>query len=190
LPLALRLRRETGPDHTAIEQRLGLPDSVDSLSLYASWLAATRGLLGLLAPRLAEFGEWPSLGIEPLGAASLDRLDRDLRHLGHSPRPAPADLLPLPSFPHALGALYVAEGSALGNRVILRAIRGRLPVKGATAFLEGQGAATGARWTALRAALDLWGERHPASAPEVVAGARATFQAYARWLAPALGRAT
>jgi heme oxygenase len=192
IPLSARLRADTAAEHERIESLLGLPGSLRSRGDYAAWLAGSRGLLAPLHRRLAALDGWAALGLDLAARSPLARLDDDLRRLGLDPGTVPeADgaLLPrLPGLPQGLGALYVVEGATLGARVILRELRDRLGAElgGATAFLEGHGEATGERWRELRAALDAFGRRRPAAAPAVVAGARATFGAYGRWLGPRL----
>jgi heme oxygenase len=194
--LARRLRNETAEAHARIEACLGLPTSIRSRNHYAAWLAGTRGLLGPLHRTFARFEEWAGLGLDLAVRSPLHRLDADLAALGLDPlvlRQAPRSLLPvLLSFPQALGALYVVEGANLGARMILRDLRAALAsdIDGATSFLEGYGTATGERWRDMRAALDLYGRRHPERCREVVAAANATFDAFARWVAPCIQRVT
>ncbi len=84
--------------------------------------------------------------------------------------------------PTALGVAYVLEGSTLGGRFVLAklppalaALRGR-----ATAFLDGYGDQTGARWQAFGQLV----EAHGAADPDAcVAGARDCFAALVTWLA-------
>jgi heme oxygenase len=53
---------------------------------------------------------------------------------------------------------------------------------GADHFFLGRGAETGAFWKRFRAALDLYGDTHPAKMSSVVAGALATFEAIGHWM--------
>jgi heme oxygenase len=79
------------------------------------------------------------------------------------------------------GALYVAEGSALGGRVIARQLDYLFgDVAAGRTFFRGAGD-TGPRWRAFVAALDEAGEE--AAMPQLVAGAEASFALFERCLA-------
>ena len=98
----------------------------------------------------------------------------------------------LPRCPHVprldtahrrLGALYVAEGSALGGRELARGLD-RLVGRDATAgrrFFIGRGARTGEAWRGYLAQLSAAPQEASARA-EIVAGAVETFAAFERWL--------
>jgi heme oxygenase len=88
------------------------------------------------------------------------------------------------SWGERLGMAYVVEGSTLGGKFILAhlppalaALRGT-----ATAFLDGYGAATAARWRGFVAIVD-HAVRDAASEDAIVRGARATFASLIAWLA-------
>jgi heme oxygenase len=96
----------------------------------------------------------------------------------------PASLLPdLPTFAHALGALYVLEGSALGGQVILRDIEARIgrQIAGATQFFGGRGTAVGPTWQTFKTALNAFGRQQPFRAADVISGAERVFHAIATW---------
>ena len=102
----------------------------------------------------------------------------DLAELGVTPT-ARSELPPFPCFGHALGCLYVLEGSALGGRIVagmVRAAIGEVP----TAFLTGQG--RGHQWPAVRSALRCF-DAQGGDGDAVVAGAVSTFAVFARQLA-------
>jgi heme oxygenase len=82
---------------------------------------------------------------------------------------------------HALGSLYVMEGSSLGGRSIRRNVERCLgaDVLGSTSYFLGYGALTGARWQSFLARLD----QAPATNKFSIAdGALATFSDLDGWL--------
>ncbi|HZF94376.1 MAG TPA: biliverdin-producing heme oxygenase [Allosphingosinicella sp.] len=106
---ATHLRMHGLPAFRAIEEgRLGFPD-------YARLLAALARFHGAVGAAL-EAG--PCARFSSAGRR-LAALRRDLAHIGAPPPGAPAEWT-LPSGGGALGALYVAEGSMVGGRVIAR----------------------------------------------------------------------
>jgi heme oxygenase len=82
---------------------------------------------------------------------------------------------------HQLGIAYVIEGSTLGGKFILARLPPALAaLRGvATAFLEGYGAATGARWKSFGAIVERL-VTSPAAEAEAVAGARETLARFER----------
>jgi heme oxygenase len=127
------------------------------------------------------------LGFEWELRGKVSLLRRDLDVLGSSPCSLDqAARLPslLPTAFHALGALYVIEGSTLGGMVISRHLERALrigPADGAS-FFYGQGAATGARWKQLCGLL----ERRladPRSLEQAVSGANTTFSLFVEGVA-------
>jgi len=124
LPLSLLLREQTAELHRYAEQKLGFPDAITNVTEYGSCLERFYRLYRPLEIDLARFGQWPTIGIERAERQHAGRLARDLEALGKSPlqlADAPIESLPvLSGFSHALGALYVLEGSTLGSQFILR----------------------------------------------------------------------
>ena len=114
------------------------------------------------APRLAELGF--------AHRSRAERLTRDLRRLGAAPATeAPSDG---PSFAEALGWLYVAEGSALGGRVMRKAmLRDRVDLTGLDFLRDGEDAGA-VRWRACLEALERGGAD---CLPSVVAAACEAF---------------
>jgi heme oxygenase len=192
-PLSAQLRARTAPLHTQSERLLGLPHSITGRADYIAWLGRFLGLYDPLERRLAGFAEWPALGIDLASRSLTQGLTADLVALGadptDSPRAAEADLPPLPSLAHAIGALYVLEGSALGGRIILRDLQGRLGdhLGEATRFFGGRGERLGPMWNSFRGVLDRFGETHPQLTDAVQSGADATFTALIRWFTPFCG---
>ncbi len=115
---------------------------------------------------------WLASDLEALGLARpLETLPR----CRHVPR--------LDTAHRRLGALYVAEGSALGGRELARGLD-RLLGADATAgrrFFIGRGPRTGAAWRGYLARLSA-APREASAHAEIVAGAVETFAAFERWL--------
>jgi heme oxygenase len=100
---------------------------------------------------------------------------------------APPWLLPrLPTFAHALGVLYVLEGSTLGGQLILRDVEARLGIQitGATLFFGGRGTAVGPAWQTFKTALNTFGRERPCLGADVISGAEGVFRSIAAWFTP------
>jgi heme oxygenase len=118
--------------------------------------------------------------------AALAALTADLAWFGVTAPPVLRRRRPAASLPAALGALYVAEGSALGGRVIGRAVAASLSVSpGRGGSFYGGATADGARerWRDFCAVLAREGSLLDAAGfARAVAGAEATFQYLERLL--------
>lgn len=189
-PLSLELREETAGLHRYTEQRLGFPDAITNLIEYGSCLERFYRLYRPLETELAAFDEWRSIGIELEQCRQSERLARDLSALGVSPSQlagAPKASLPaLLDFPHALGALYVMEGSTLGSQFILRHLTSLFGDKigAADSFFRGHGEQTTSRWREFKRVLDDYGLENQSHVPRIVAGAKRTFLSIADWMQP------
>jgi heme oxygenase len=176
--------------HEQTEIRLGLPSAIRTLDDYRGWLSRFLGLYEPLEQLLAGFDEWGDNGFTLPSPSHGACLNADLEAIGADPASvprAPPTLLPsLPTFAHALGALYVLEGSTLGGRVILRDIEARLgpQITGATRFFGGRGTAVGQKWQTFRTVLNAFGRERPRLRADVIAGAESVFRAIATWFAP------
>ena len=93
------------------------------------------------------------------------------------------DPLALSCREHLAGCLYVLEGACLGGQVVAKALRRQLELaKGSGAsFFVGDADGTAARWRFVLTWLESL-VRAGAPAEQIVASARATFLALARWL--------
>ena len=186
-PLRQLLKRETADLHRRLELDLGLLESGLSLDRYRRVLKFFFGFYAPIEAGLARVASAdPPLAL-PLRARSA-LIESDLQSLGLSQReianlPRCADL-PRLSCPEDLaGCLYVLEGACLGGQVIAPALRQQLGVeKGSGAsFFIGDAEGTPARWSLFLA----WLEglvRAGSTTAEIVASARATFLAFARWV--------
>jgi heme oxygenase len=192
-PIALsqRLRENTSALHKQVEDAADLPGCVVNLDDYAACLTRFLALFAPLEAGLAAWDEWESIGINLPSRCRTASLLLDLQQLGRLPAaPEPVNLAPFPSFPAALGCLYVLEGSTLGGKFLLRAFTQRLgaEIHGASSFFAGHGAAAGAAWNQFRAALDDYGATYPAKQADVLAGAADTFRHFATKLAAPVTR--
>jgi heme oxygenase len=167
---------------------MGLPQSLTSLAHYRACLDRFHSFYQPYEELLGRFQDWPECDIDLPNRAHAPALAQDLEALEPSEAAglAPQAALPLLSeFPHALGALYVTEGSTLGSQFILRHLGDVLGTQlaGADRFFRGYGPETGTHWSLMRAALDRFGRKHPGQTPAVIAGATRTFQAIGQWMA-------
>ena len=148
----------------------------ETLDGYAELLAHMAGLYVWLDKRIRE-----GLGPEAPSEFPIDRFPRlcadlrDVAALGSTSELAGFPLPPFETRHHALGALYVVEGAALGGQIVARhlfARHGLTAERGASFFANG-GDPVGPRWKAFRAILDATEEFG-----SVLAGATATFLAF------------
>ena len=188
----LRLKRETSPQHAAIERQIDLRRVLGSRAAYTGHLARLYGFYQPLEEAL-----WGNGAVREAGSAGGERrktpsLLGDLRALGIEPHALPLcnTLPPVPDEARALGCLYVLEGASLGGQVITRLVRERLGVgpENGGAFFYGYGEKTGVMWDSFRAALETFA-RSPERQEAVIGSARATFGALGTWLASGEGRA-
>jgi heme oxygenase len=98
-----------------------------------------------------------------------------------APPPDICDELPrIDSFPRALGALYVLEGSTLGGRVIASLISRQLGSPKSLSFFSGYGAETGNMWQSLKDFLENPFAKEEKQ--EILAAAEETFLAFKHWI--------
>ncbi|MBL6078281.1 biliverdin-producing heme oxygenase [Belnapia sp. T18] len=186
----LALRAATAATHERLHHIPAFQDLTEGRLDRPGYAALLRRLLGfhaaieaaLAAPLLARsLSLW---GIDLAGRRRAPLLRADLAHLGV---PAEAPLAPMSGFAtaaHALGALYVTEGSTLGGRQLARGLDHLLPGDSGEGrgFLLGHGARHGAMWAACCAAIEACGTE-PGGLAGMQAGAAATFAAFEAWFA-------
>jgi heme oxygenase len=187
LPLRQELRRETADVHRRLEIDLGLLESELSLDRYRRVLELFFGFYAPIEAGLARaVSAGPPLRL-PLRARTAliesDLLSLDLSRREIADLPRCDDLPRLSCLEEVAGCLYVLEGACLGGQVIAPALRERLGVaKGSGAsFFTGDAEGTPARWRLFLAWLEGLARAASATA-EIVASARATFLAFARWV--------
>jgi heme oxygenase len=156
---------------------------------YWRYLRATRAFYAALAPEALAHPGWASLGLQPAERLQikLEALARDLAGApAGDPVPAAPVLQPR-SFAHALGTLYVLEGSSLGGVALARTLRARWgEALGPSAFLACHGDATAARWDEVAEALARF-LAAGGDGPALLEGARETFLALERYFAEVFG---
>jgi heme oxygenase len=181
-----RLRAETAEWHSRVEAAADLPASIASRDDYVALLGRLNdlhaGFESRLAARLFDDG-WRRVGVDVGEHRRAHLLAADLRELGVAAKSSWVPPLPLATFGHALGCLYVLEGSSLGGRTVARVVRaaiGEVP----TTFLTGLGRPDPAPWVSVCSALALF-DGLGGDGAAVVSGACETFAAFADRLGPA-----
>jgi len=176
-----RLRAETAQLHARVEEVVDVAGRVRTRADYIGLLGALAGLhAGLESQLLASNWDraWAGLGVNIADHCRAGQLVADLDELG-APAADSAQIAAFPTFGHALGCLYVLEGSALGGRIVARMVTaaiGDVP----TTFLSGHG--RGHQWPVVREALRGYAKLG-GDGDAVVTGAVVTFSAFATGLA-------
>ena len=176
--LRLALRTATQAAHDRLHRHAGFASIQDSTIGLADYQDLIGRLYGFYVPFEAamairpERSNWLARDLEALDIKRpLDAFPK----CGHVPR--------LDSAHRRLGALYVAEGSALGGRDLARGLD-RLLTAGVTKgrqFFIGRGAGTSDAWKAYLARLSAV-PPEPSARVEIVKGAVETFTAFEHWL--------
>jgi heme oxygenase len=151
--IRMMLRARTATLHAHLDRVLHLP-CVDGALRLGRLLAIHYGALTLLMPALERAGakhvypEWE-------GRSRLAALEEDLRLLGVRPDQISGRSPSFAKEPEIWGALYVTEGSHLGNRVMFHRVMecGNEDERRATQFLSG-GSEEGSTWRKFVAQLD------------------------------------
>lgn len=175
-----RLKTETRVAHDRIEADLDLLRPNLSLADYAALLARYQAFFRVWEPAVGE-----AIGDEGFFGPrrKLHLLDQDLEDLGVEPLADEPRVEPFATAAHAMGSLYVLEGSTMGGLVIAAHVRRTLGVSGPGArYFENYGRDAAERWRAFRATLA--GISAPQTDGGVVAAALQTFETLHRWLAP------
>ncbi len=176
-----RLRNETRGAHDALDGALDLLGAPLTLAQYRRLLERFHGFHRALEPALAVRLDAALLR----GRSKLSALEHDLVTCGMRSQEIAAlpvaVLPPLLDRAEAMGALYVAEGSTLGGRLIGRHLRGNpsVPME-AQRYFNVYGEQTGERWRETCSALDA----SVANGDRTVHAANAVFAALLGWLAP------
>jgi heme oxygenase len=177
-----QLRRETLPDHNAVEQSVPLMDEELDVDTYVSSLLKLHGII-------AAWEEWAAPNapgwIQPLLAARRREqlLTLDLTWFGADAsagaRPALTEIRDAAGL---LGAMYVMEGSTLGGQLIARHVERvlKLTAGQGSAYFRGHKEQTGKLWKEL---CDVLQTKVPDSETDaVIAGAKAMFGVYGSWM--------
>jgi heme oxygenase len=190
------LKLQTQDLHAEAERYVRILDDDAGVADYARYLIAMRGFHAPVEDMFAADRALAAAGFAADERRKTGLLIRDLRALAavvDLPDQGSVcggatvccdDMPEIDSFAARLGMAYVIEGSTLGGKFILARLPAQLAVwRGvATAFLDGYGAATGARWRGFGAIVERAVTTDDAEA-QLVAGARQTFASLIRWLA-------
>ncbi|MEL7058483.1 MAG: biliverdin-producing heme oxygenase [Acidobacteriota bacterium] len=181
---AARIRRETAPEHEAIEGVVDLMRPDIDRAAYRGYLERALGFIEASDARVRQhLGAWLDLELR----THAPRLIADLRALGASDDeiaalPRAEDAFSDFDLQRTWGAAYVIEGSTLGGQLLRKHLASTLDGEPPLfAFLDPHGPQTGRRWREFRAALEAAAEREDPD--RIVDGARETFARYRRWLA-------
>jgi heme oxygenase len=183
------LREHTCSHHEHVEQVLDIPRSVRSPATYLQLL---KRFYGFYAPYesqlLAHAGQLAAAGVDLSKRLKTHNLSDDLRSLGLQQErilqlPRCEQLPDLLTWHHALGAMYVTEGSTLGSQIITRTLRDSLILGGETqtTFLVGYASRTGMMWRSFVDALNAV-QLAQSERAAVLAGAAQTFDSIAGWM--------
>jgi len=175
-----RIRSETADWHDRVEAITAAPSAIKSHDDYVELLGRFYELhasfeAGLAAPSLRE--AWGRLGIDLSAHRRAHLCSADLKSLDALPT---SNSMATPDFRtsgHALGCLYVLEGSSLGGPIFARIVRARLG-NVPTAFLSGHGRAKRTPWSSVVNALSRF-EAQGGDCDVVVDGACETFATFA-----------
>jgi heme oxygenase len=204
---AAELKLRTRDWHQQLDRHAtlnGLMSPLLTVALYREILCrferCHRGLEEALGPLIERVPGSPLAGIDaalwrrsPDLAGDIRRLDqvagagaRVASARGDAGRGAAALVPQLQDEPDAWGCLYVVAGSALGGRVIERAVRAQLgaPVADSLQFLHGRSSNLGSAWQALCTAIDV-ALAEPASLERAIVKAREVFAYFSVQLASA-----
>jgi heme oxygenase len=177
-----QLRRETLPDHNAVERSLPLMDHELDVDTYVSCLLKLHGMI-------AAWEEWAAPNapawIQPLLAARRrgELLLLDLTCFGvdtsGEARPALPQMRDTASL---LGAMYVMEGSTLGGQLIARHVELVLGLTAGqgNAYFCGHNERTGQLWKEFCDALRTKVPERETDA--VIAAAKAMFGVFGSWM--------
>ncbi len=183
------LRMYTRSHHERIERVLDLPGSIRHEADYVRLLSSLFGFYMPYEARLRFHGaRLRALNLEVDARLKAHRLIEDMQTCGLGKReisglPLCLRVPQLPTWQHALGSMYVLEGSTLGSQIIARALgtRLRLNPDAQMNFLLSYGTRTGAMWRSFVESLN----SIELSAPEqsdVLAAAAETFEAMESWM--------
>lgn len=184
-PVLSALRAATSDLHHAIEQESGVEARLRDLATRPDMMARLHRLHRTVEAIVSPWrGALERAGHCPERRSNLIR--QGLRALGHAPASRLGHARAV-TFGEALGWTYVAEGSALGGRVMRRGmIADGIGLEGLD-FLDPHGEETGPRWRAFLLAMESACASGQATGADVIKGGQDAFNLAAFLLAdPAL----
>jgi heme oxygenase len=183
-----RLRAETRAEHEALEGHIDLLGRPWSMDFYRRLLEKFYGFYAVIEPPLFSRPEWQPLGVDVGKRLKLPLLVEDLKFLGLGEAeieelPRCANAPSIATFPQALGAAYVLEGSTLGGQIITRHLKKELGVEvgRGISFFMSYGAEVGPMWRQFTSVLDSF-DGDAGEMAEIVDTAGATFRTFDEWL--------
>ena len=184
--LLVELRHGTRAAHMRMETNAALAALMSPDLSSVEYVFALRGLQRLhagIAARLRTVPEFQPIGCT-FDAARLARLDEDLAWFNARPAPPLNMSRCIIDEGSALGALYVLEGSALGARIIAKAVRASLavePGKGGSFFCSATADTARRRWVIMSECINRFGASMDAAKRHaVIKSANAVFSALER----------
>lgn len=176
------LRDKTAVLHRAAEEKFDLPYVSASRGNYLAMLRLMHSVYHPLERRLDRC-DWSATGIKWPPRRKTQLIERDIAALGERVEPGTCSAvanIPLQSPAHAIGCLYVLEGSTLGAQFIVRQLEKTLkltPQTGA-AFFTGYGAATREMWSSFGEAADAYAGDDPLRIASAIDAACWTFSCF------------
>jgi len=195
-----QLRLHTRAQHERIEAALDIPGSIRNHMDYVSLLAAFHAFYVPFETALVlHEAALSDVGVELAARRKAHWVREDLQSLGVSgeaiDKLALCSSPALPTWRHALGSLYVVEGSTLGGQVIARQLARHLNLQPHLhlRFFSAYGARTATMWRSFVTSLNDLNLAAEETA-DVLQGAAETFETLERWLTGSLnvtcGRST
>ena len=181
--LSEKLKSSTQTEHQETEKLLvGRIKSIQSTEDYANVLRIFYGYFApvekLIRQHITE-SSLPDLNER----RNVSKIEDDLRLLGHDKPLEFSSVLPeINNHYHAVGAMYVQEGSTLGGRHIARMISSKLEnASNALTFFQGYNEKTEEKWEQFKDFLNrnfaTESEQH-----QVIEGAKRTFEKMQTWI--------
>ena len=183
MKLSERLKSFTQIEHQETEKLL--IEKIKSIQSKEDYIVILKIFYGYFAPVEKQIRNF--LTIHDLAdlheRRNVSRIKDDLRALDYDQDISLSTVLPaIENYCHAVGAMYVQEGSTLGGRHIARMISTRIPhTVGALTFFDGYQDKTDGMWNSFK---DFINSRFTseAEAEQAIDGARRTFVKMKEWI--------
>lgn len=175
------LKDTTTPSHQALEKKMvGFIRNIRTEKDYVRFLKVMYGYYSALERQIENYIPEPEI----LGRRKANHLLNDLGYYHYEDEPVLCkELPPIHSYPAALGALYVMEGSTMGGSIIAKMIKGQLGTQEGDgfSFFNGYGENTKKMWDSFKQNF----EKPFASEErdELIEAANNTFKSFHNWIA-------